>query len=99
MPLRPGVEYRPVVTPKQYKKAVKRYRKAIRRATPSVGVMFPGGPVVGVPAQYYYYYDDDDYEEMYGRGMPRPTRRSAILQNFDIPSSESLKDSIRVAGG
>lgn len=65
VPLRPGVEYRPVVTPKQYKKAVKRYRKAIRRATPSVGVMFPGGPVVGVPAQYYYYYDDDDYEEMY----------------------------------
>ena len=31
--------------------------------------------------------------------MQRPTRRLAILQNFDIPSNESLKDSIRVAGG
>lgn len=61
VPLRPGVEYIPV-SPKRYRKAVKRYHKAMRHASPAVGLYLPGGIVVGTPAGYYYD-DDDDYED------------------------------------
>ena len=61
VPLRPGVEYVPV-SPKRYKKAVKRYRKAMRHASPAMGIMLPGGIMIGAPAVYHDY-DDDDYED------------------------------------
>ncbi len=64
VPLRPGMDYYPVVSPKNYKKAAKRYRKAMRHASPAVGVYLPGGIVVGTaPGHYYYDDDDDDYED------------------------------------
>ena len=63
VPLRPGVEYIPV-SRKQYRKAVKRYRKAMRHGdVPAVGMMFPGGIVVG-GAPWHDYYDDDYYDDI-----------------------------------
>ena len=63
VPLRPGVEYYPVVSPKSYHKAVKRYRKAVRHGAPAMGIYLPGGVVVGAHPGYYYDDDDDDYED------------------------------------
>lgn len=67
VPLLPGLEYEyPVVSPKHYKKAVKRYRKAISNHPAAGVVSLPGGITVAIPiggGGYYYDEYDDDYED------------------------------------
>lgn len=67
VPLLPGLEYEyPMVSPKHYKKAVKRYRKAMRHAPAAGVVSLPGGITVAIPVGgggYYYDDYDDDYED------------------------------------
>ncbi|MCI8997483.1 MAG: hypothetical protein HFJ95_00625 [Muribaculaceae bacterium] len=66
IPLRPGLVYEyPTVSPKHYKKAVKRYRKAVRNSRAAGVVALPGGITVAIPVGggHYYDYDDDDYED------------------------------------
>ena len=55
VPLRPGMDYYPVVSPKNYKKAAKRYRKAMRHASPAVGVYLPGGIEDWLEDQYKHH--------------------------------------------
>ena len=66
VPLRPGLVYEsPVISPKHYRKAVKRYRKAMRHSAAGV-VALPGGITVAIPfggGGYYYDDYDDDYED------------------------------------
>ena len=63
VPLLPGLEY-PVVSHKEYRKAVKRYRKATRHGMAGGAISFPGGGImVSLPVGGYHYDYDDDYDE------------------------------------
>lgn len=73
VPMLPGWDY-PVISPKQYRKAVKRYRKEASRGRVAGAIPLPGGggimvslPIGGGRDYYdydeYYDYDDDDYED------------------------------------